>query len=369
MSPSTHKSSVGRSVATSTNPVINLVKLATLGVMGFGVIFGYGLQPVTQGENVHRDTIAVLAGNETSANCSSTGCIQPIIGITETFDLYNESGSFVIGEPANPLCELSHTGALQGRGCVITSGVSILGTVAGTITQTAGDARYVNTSGDTMTGALTINLTSGFLALNVRQMMSGATIHAEKTLASSGVLVINGLSTFRSTLSGSNLHAEKSVTASGSITTEGTLSGAVLIVRTASGNTVRANWYSPGKLGGIVIGSGSTVATGSGKTFFPVPKSLSGFLLFDAQMEVMVAGTTNVTSLQVRNLNQASCKMFTTVISIDSAETSSTTAATPFVVNGSCKSVGGGERLAIDVPGVSTTVPKVVTLILYFYKP
>lgn len=57
------------------------------------------------------------------------------------------------------------------------------------------DPRYVNTSGDTMTGALTINITGGnrnTLGLNVLNTISGAVLHAEKTLASSGTLVWEG---------------------------------------------------------------------------------------------------------------------------------------------------------------------------------
>jgi|GEM_PF-5071843 len=42
--------------------------------------------------------------------------------------------------------------------------------------QGAFDARYVNTSGDTMTGGLVINLSSGTLGLNVRQTISGQTL-------------------------------------------------------------------------------------------------------------------------------------------------------------------------------------------------
>ncbi|MDD5055596.1 MAG: tail fiber domain-containing protein [Candidatus Peribacteraceae bacterium] len=49
---------------------------------------------------------------------------------------------------------------------------------------------FVKKSGDTMTGALTINLTSGYLGLRVLQMMSGAVIHAEKSLTSSGLIMV-----------------------------------------------------------------------------------------------------------------------------------------------------------------------------------
>jgi hypothetical protein len=66
-----------------------------------------------------------------------------------------------------------------------------------------GDARYVKKSGDTMTGALTINVTGGVrgtVGLNVLNTISGAVIRAQKTLASSGTLVVEG------TMSGNALH-------------------------------------------------------------------------------------------------------------------------------------------------------------------
>jgi len=56
-----------------------------------------------------------------------------------------------------------------------------------------GDTRYVRKAGDTMTGSLVINLTSGFVGLNVKQTMSGSKIYASTSLASSGTLVIESL--------------------------------------------------------------------------------------------------------------------------------------------------------------------------------
>lgn len=62
----------------------------------------------------------------------------------------------------------------------------------GGISQSAADARYVNQSGDTMTGKLTINLTTGSDALEVIQTMSGNIIHAQTELHSSGSLIVEG---------------------------------------------------------------------------------------------------------------------------------------------------------------------------------
>ena len=57
------------------------------------------------------------------------------------------------------------------------------------------DTRFVKKQGDTMTGALTINVTGGVrntVGLNVLNLASGAVLHAQKTLSSSGTLVNEG---------------------------------------------------------------------------------------------------------------------------------------------------------------------------------
>lgn len=59
--------------------------------------------------------------------------------------------------------------------------------------QTAFDARYVNTAGDTMTGALRIDVIGGganTLGLRVANTASGARLHAEQKLTSSGTLSV-----------------------------------------------------------------------------------------------------------------------------------------------------------------------------------
>jgi hypothetical protein len=58
------------------------------------------------------------------------------------------------------------------------------------------DRGYVNTSGDTMTGKLLINLSSGTDALEVIGVASGRVIHAQDQLRSSGSLVVDGSGSF-----------------------------------------------------------------------------------------------------------------------------------------------------------------------------
>ncbi|HVW66935.1 MAG TPA: FG-GAP-like repeat-containing protein [Candidatus Peribacteraceae bacterium] len=146
------------------------------------------------------------------------------------------------------------------------------------ISQSVADQRYVKKSGDTMTGALTINVTGGSpgtIGLKVLNTLSGAVIHAEKNLTSSGTLNIKGIATFQNnvnvagtlsgktltimngnsyllgnvgigksgtpnsklevagTISGSTIYAASALRSSGSIVAEGTISGANLFVGTS----------------------------------------------------------------------------------------------------------------------------------------
>jgi len=333
----------------SPNKTSNLVKIATLGILGFGVIIANALLPITAGENSRRDTINVLGGIETSANCTSTGCIQAIVGITESMDLYNLSGSFVIGEPASPICELSSTGALQGKSCVITSGVQILGTIAGTLTQTSADARYVNTAGDTMTGALRVLVTGGnpaTIGINSQNTISGAILYGYRgrfgvSLASSGTLVWTGRG------SGNTLHIVKSISASGSLT----VVGSPRIQRIIS----------------IPLCDAVTAcATGSG-VIFRIPKMLDNYAFSGATLDAGVTGTTGTMTVQVINITDAT-NLFTTKISLDSAEVSSDTAATPYVRNATLgqRTVTDGDRVMPRIDAVHTTPAKGVTINLHF---
>lgn len=92
-----------------------------------------------------------------------------------------------------------------------------------------GNSQWVNQSGDTMTGALTINLTTGYLGLKVIQTASGSIFHAEKNLSSSGTLAWETSAT-GNTLWSSVIRSGQSLNSSGSVTWEGSASGASIWV-------------------------------------------------------------------------------------------------------------------------------------------
>ncbi|MSR67885.1 hypothetical protein EXS65_03635, partial [Candidatus Peribacteria bacterium] len=92
------------------------------------------------------------------------------------------------------------------------------------LSQISGDSRFVNESGDTMTGTLVINLTSGNLGLKIINTASGNILHAEKDLTSSGTLTVSGITRLKSNLN-----------------VVGTISGAALQIMAGSTNYIQGS--------------------------------------------------------------------------------------------------------------------------------
>ncbi len=131
---------------------------------------------------------------------------------------------------------------------------------------------YVNQAGDTMTGALIINLTSGFLGLKVIQTASGNIIHAEKNLSSSGTITATGLIQTKGTLSGQNLIVSGVSSHSGAamfksnVTVKGILSGSTLRI-SAGGADIQ---------GTLALSGAMTLRTNTGAGKFTVSATTLG---------------------------------------------------------------------------------------------
>lgn len=207
------------------------------------------------------------------------------------------------------IASVDEEGNLSVSGSILSGGVEVGGgSEFGTgNVLAAGDPRYVNTAGDTMTGKLTVNLASGNLAIDVKQTISGATVVAQQ--------------------------------------------------------------LSPRQIAVEFSGSGTDILTGSGKVGIPIPRSMSGFNLTNVYFQVFTAGTTNATSFHIRNVTKGNRKFLSTPASIDSGETSTATAATPYVINTSNDDVSGNDLIMLDISTVSTTAPKGGVMMLEFSKP
>lgn len=107
----------------------------------------------------------------------------------------------------------------------------------------------------------------------------------------------------------------------------------------------------------VVFDFTTDVATGDGKFYFHVPKALDGKALAHIHAEVITAGTTNTTDIQLHNVTQG-VDMLSTKVTIDSSETGSDTAATPYVINSANSIIWENDVLRTDVDAVSDTAPK-----------
>jgi len=113
----------------------------------------------------------------------------------------------------------------------------------------------------------------------------------------------------------------------------------------------------------IVFDPTNSINTGDGAMYFHIDSRLNGMNLVDVHAQVITAGTTGTTDIQVYNLTQTA-DMLSTVITIDSGETGSDTAAAAAVIDTANDDVATNDVLRIDIDAVSTTAPKglIVTL-------
>lgn len=117
----------------------------------------------------------------------------------------------------------------------------------------------------------------------------------------------------------------------------------------------------------------TAIADGVGDITIRIPDKLDGYNLIGISCNVLVAGTTNTTDIQINNVTQAA-DMLSTKCTIDSAETegstdSSSTAATPPVIDTANDDVAVGDQIRFDVDAVSTTAAKGLQISLYFQLP
>jgi cytoskeletal protein CcmA (bactofilin family) len=106
-----------------------------------------------------------------------------------------------------------------------------------------------------------------------------------------------------------------------------------------------------------VVDYTTDLAVADGKGYFTVPTGLNGMNLVSVHAEVITAGTTGTTDIQIYNVTDSQ-DMLSTKLTIDTGETGSDTAATPAVINTSYDDISSYDVLRIDVDAISTTAPK-----------
>ncbi len=121
----------------------------------------------------------------------------------------------------------------------------------------------------------------------------------------------------------------------------------------------------------LTVGSASaSLAVGDGQAFFRIPAELNGMNLTGVAMQVYVAGTTNLHTVQIRRVRSATpADMLSTKLTIDSTEVDTATAATPAVIDAANDDVATGDLIAIDIDVVQTTPAKGQVVEMRFELP
>lgn len=123
---------------------------------------------------------------------------------------------------------------------------------------------------------------------------------------------------------------------------------------------------------GILVEGGATdLTTGDSLNgnFFMIPDEMAGWDLVSVQAGVFAAGTTGNTDVQVNNHTQAA-DMLSTVMRIETTETTTETSAQPGTIDTANDDVAAGDIITIDVDAVQTgTAPKGLFVNLGFRLP
>jgi len=110
------------------------------------------------------------------------------------------------------------------------------------------------------------------------------------------------------------------------------------------------------------------VETGNGKFYFHVPENLDGMNLVEVHAYVITPGTTGTLDVQIHNLTDAA-DMLSTLLTIDSTENGSDTAATPAVIDTGNDDISENDIIRIDVDAVQTTEPEGLIVTMGFRLP
>lgn len=141
--------------------------------------------------------------------------------------------------------------------------------------------------------------------------------------------------------------------------------------RTVTPDGLAGSVYGTKNVSIEVFGPTTDTVIGDGKKYFHIPAELNGMNLVAVHAEVISAGTTNETIIQIHELVGAVDMLNTGNgrLSVDTGETGSDTAANPAVINTTNDDVATNDVIRIDVDQVSTTAAKGLIVTLTFQTP
>ena len=102
-----------------------------------------------------------------------------------------------------------------------------------------------------------------------------------------------------------------------------------------------------------VFAAGTSLATGDGKAYFPVPKDMDGMNLVDCYAGLKTPSSSGLPSIQIHNLT-GTVDMLSTNITIDANELHSKDATTAKVIDTAHDDIAHGDLLRIDVDVAGT---------------
>lgn len=116
----------------------------------------------------------------------------------------------------------------------------------------------------------------------------------------------------------------------------------------------------------FVISGSLSVGDGTGTKCSELPSGFNGLNVVEAVANVGTAGASGSANLfQIRNATDTQ-DLFSTKIMIDAGETTSTTAATPYVVDTAHDDMATADSLCVDVDQLNTTPPSDLKITLGF---
>jgi hypothetical protein len=139
-----------------------------------------------------------------------------------------------------------------------------------------------------------------------------------------------------------------------------------------------SNGYGVKTVEVLVTQFATNTATGDGQFYYLIPSTLNGMNLVGVGAQVIGAGTTGTTDIQLARCAAAStgnacsgtvADMLSTKITVDSGENSSANAATPPVINTSNDDVATNQLIRVDVDAISTTPATGLIVWMNFQMP
>ena len=376
---------------------------AQMGIFRY-ITLSWTAQPLATGYDVLRTTTSttptgacacVISANQATTILDDVGLSASAYTVSPAAGIYGQIYIDSINA-ATPVLKQNLNGTISdigsgGGGASSLSGLTDLQasrTSASVLTVAAGNARVGSST--SVFGAATGTLSGTSASGTVYAYVSSAGVltlghNAAWTLTCSGCTTATGISAFPA---GAIPLATWTVTSTAWDVSGGTdfrainsvdrpmTSTTLTVATTATGTTVNYSPIVPVEL--VVFDFATATSTGDGKYYLVIPSTLNGMNLVSVTGSVITVGTTNTTTVQLARCavvaTGSQCSgtvvdMLSTLLTIDSNENKSSTAAAAAVINTANDDVATDQVIRVDVDAISTTPATGLVVILGFQLP